>query len=503
MFAPLCLLLLTLIPTECSAAAADVINTTKLSKILRKGVSDRVYPGASAMAGDAKNNIYFSGAVGSHMYLGADDAVQGKTTVDTWFDLASVSKVISTTSATALLYEMGYIGLDDKIVDLFVEPEYLVMVDNTDYKSVSFGVNDKESVTVRNCLLHNAGFTPDHEPYWYWEKEFGCPNSAMEYPAEDTSCLDRIYASLVNETLVTPPGEVFVYSDLSFETLQFMIGSVVWRHALLSVEEVQQSPYCALMSADELFATTTTSVQLQCYFEAFVRTRVFGYVSSSSRAIDENDSENGPLMPHTSYLLSDEHRGECMPTMNDTHGNDNSYTGKRLQGQVGDGNCYAMGGIAGHAGVFSTAVDVGRFLSRMLRTLAEATDATASGTEATSDFFINATTIKLFTTINNVTQSSRALGWDTNTPLVKTYGYDNSCGTMSDTSFMHIGYTGTCVCVDPVNLMWSVVLTNRAYNCDAQSCPPEISADVKAVYREFNSELIEQQKQHRNAAQMH
>jgi serine-type D-Ala-D-Ala carboxypeptidase len=295
----------------------------------------------------------------------------------------------------------------------------------------------------------------------------------MEYPAEDTSCLDRIYSSLMSETLQTPPGEAFVYSDLSFETLQFMIGSVVWRSALLTPAEVLQSPYCAGMAAGDLFQPTTTTVQLQCYFEAFVRTRVFGHAAA-----------DGPLMPHSSYLLAEERREACMPTMNDTLGNENSYTGQRLQGQVGDGNCYAMGGIAGHAGVFSTAPDLGRFLSRMLRTLAGSGDA--------DDFFLNATTIKTFTTINNVTQSSRALGWDTNTPLVSTYGYDNSCGTMSDSAFMHIGYTGTCVCVDPVNLLWSVVLTNRAYNCNGQSCPPEISANVKAVYRAFNSELIDQ-----------
>ena len=307
----------------------------------------------------------------------------------------------------------------------------------------------------------------------YWQDEFGCPNAAMEYPSEDTRCLDRIYASLVNETLQTAPGEAFVYSDLSFETLQFMVGSVVWRQGLLTTEEVQQSPYCQYMSADALFASTTTSVQLQCYFETFVRTRVFGH-----------GAPDGPLMPHSSYLLADQNRAYCMPTMNDTLGNDNSYTGQRLQGQVGDGNCYAMGGIAGHAGVFSTAPDLGRFLSGMLRTLA--------GTAESNEFFLNATTIQTFTTLNNVTQSSRALGWDTNTQLVSTYGYDNSCGAMSSSSFMHIGYTGTCVCVDPENLLWSVVLTNRAYNCDGQSCPSEISADVKAVYREFNSELVEQ-----------
>lgn len=92
-------------------------------------------------------------------------------------------------------------------------------------------------------------------------------------------------------------------------------------------------------------------------------------------------------------------------------GNNNVYTNTRLQGYVGDGNCFAMGGICGHAGVFSQAQDIARFLQAMLRSI-------ANPTNVSQPFFLNSTTIGLFTEISNETLSSRALGWDTNTDKV-------------------------------------------------------------------------------------
>ena len=88
-----------------------------------------------------------------------------------------------------------------------------------------------------------------------------------------------------------------------------------------------------------------------------------------------------------------------------------SYTHKRPQGQVSDGNAYAMGGIAGHAGVFSTASDIGSFAKNILSSVLSVDN---SGELP----LLNTTTLKLFTTQYNSTQSSRALGWDTNTPEV-------------------------------------------------------------------------------------
>ena len=101
-----------------------------------------------------------------------------------------------------------------------------------------------------------------------------------------------------------------------------------------------------------------------------------------------------------------------------------------IQGQVSDQNAYAMGGIAGHAGLFSTAHDLFALLHALLF---------ASPT----DLFLNNATVHLFTTVYNNSQSSRALGWDTNNYQSSDY---LGCGNLSSASWTHTGYTGTEVC---------------------------------------------------------
>lgn len=429
-----------------------------LEEILQQGIEDSTYPAVVAVVGNA-NEVLYSKALGHLTYSAEDPA----TTLDTRFDIASCTKVFSTTSAVALLYERGYISLEDKVYQ---------------YLGDEFKVNDKADISIENCLLHNAGFSPDPDPC-YWYPEFDCPNTDDAFPAEDFSCLSHgnIWSSLMTEELNSPPGAAEVYSDLSFITLQMVVGTVALERQLVTYEDFL--PQCtAVANTTQTGAgvgrnQTSSSydpVSISCAFEAFVRQEVF-----------HRPAEGGVWLPSSGYLPPSEMYPLCAPTMNDT--GEGSYTHRRLQGQVADGNCYAMGGIAGHAGVFSTAPDMGTFLQYLVATLASPSSSVAPG-------FLNATTIELFTTIKNVTQSSRAYGWTTNAfrdSENADHGYDHSCGTMSGETFMHIGYTGTCMCADPKTSLWSVILTNRAYNCQGQKCPTELSTAVKSVYRKFNS----------------
>jgi CubicO group peptidase (beta-lactamase class C family) len=66
---------------------------------------------------------------------------------------------------------------------------------------------------------------------------------------------------------------------------------------------------------------------------------------------------------------------------------------------------------------------------------------------------------------------------------VNDYGFRGSCGNMSNKTFMHIGFTGTCVCIDPVNELWSVILTNRVYDMGSSDA-------VKAMYQQFHNEML-------------
>ncbi|CAM9176715.1 unnamed protein product [Ectocarpus fasciculatus] len=411
---------------------------TTLSAILEGGVSSRVYPGAVAMAGRG-DRLLFAHSAGRLSYPGDREGLFAPMTLSSVFDVASLSKVLATTSAVAWLYQRGLLDLDSRVME---------------YLGPSFSSGGKADITLRHCLLHNSGLAPDPDP-WYWDASFGCRNTPHEQPEEDFSCLgSMIYYSLMSESVLSTPGEEYVYSDLGFITLSFVVGKVALQEGLVGHEEFL--PRCRDSRYGEQDA-----VRMQCAFEAFVRTHVFGRLSSASSqqtlrtAIDTAaGSPGGPRggwMPHTQYLPPQQLWSSCAPTLNDT--GDGSYTHKRLQGQVADGDCYAMGGIAGHAGVFSTAGDIGLFLAYML-----------TAPESDAESFINASTIEHFTSIYNVSQSSRALGWTTNSNEAKDYGYDHSCGSMHEDTFMHTGYTGTCMCADPVSGLWSVILTTR-YLC--------------------------------------
>lgn len=126
-------------------------------------------------------------------------------------------------------------------------------------------------------------------------------------------------------------------------------------------------------------------------------------------------------MVHTGFLPALDKWPSCAPTENDT-----DYRHEVMQGQVHDENSYALGGIAGHAGVFSTAPDLFILMNRLMFA-------------QENDDYLNKTTVKLFTTEYNHTQSSRALGWNTNDPTVYDEGWNLTCGSMSAETFMHLG----------------------------------------------------------------
>jgi CubicO group peptidase (beta-lactamase class C family) len=131
-------------------------------------------------------------------------------------------------------------------------------------------------------------------------------------------------------------------------------------------------------------------------------------------------------------------RGSIAPTEHDR------WRGRRLIGEVHDENCWALGGAAGHAGLFGTAPAVGDFARAVLTALTGADTRIAS-----------AETLRRFVTRAGAATGSRALGWDTMLPT-------SSCGTrMSRSAFGHTGFTGTTLWIDPEREVYVVFLTNR------------------------------------------
>ena len=156
-------------------------------------------------------------------------------------------------------------------------------------------------------------------------------------------------------------------------------------------------------------------------------------------------------MRDTRFLPPAELRPRIAPTENDP------WRGRVLRGEVHDENAAAMGGVSGHAGLFSTAADLVKFAQMLLR-----------GGEG----LVHAETIALFTRAQNPAFSSRALGWDTPSP-------GSSAGTrLSPHAFGHTGFTGTSIWIDPDQDLFIILLTNRVHPSRANELIREVRPRV-------------------------
>jgi CubicO group peptidase (beta-lactamase class C family) len=148
--------------------------------------------------------------------------------------------------------------------------------------------------------------------------------------------------------------------------------------------------------------------------------------------------------------------------------------GRRLVGEVHDNYADALGGVAGHAGLFGTSASVGRFARMLLRMTR---DGDWRGSDGNRPPF-SADRLREMTVRSSVPGSSRALGWDTMLPT-------SSCGTrMSTAAFGHVGFTGTSLWIDPVRDRYFVLLTNRV-------CGGGTIDEMRQVRRAFHDALAD------------
>ena len=146
-----------------------------VTEILQNGTLAKVFPGAVAVVGNREGSL-FSAAVGNYtddgnnpsfIPAGTTDPNPTPTLDGTRFDMASCTKVVATTSAVALLYQEGFISVDDKIQD---------------YLGPAYATQGKDDVTILNCLVHNTGYPPDPSPE-YWDPVFGCEGMLRALPS--------------------------------------------------------------------------------------------------------------------------------------------------------------------------------------------------------------------------------------------------------------------------------------------------------------------------------
>jgi CubicO group peptidase (beta-lactamase class C family) len=345
----------------------------KVDEVMTQAVRDSACPGGVVLV--ARNGmVVYHKAFGGMDYGTYPVAVQ----TSTLYDLASVTKVISTTTAVMRLLDEGKFSLDDPVA------KYVP----------AFGQNGKERITLYNLLVHNSGL-----PGWRKFYEF----------CDSPSCVrDSVFAT----PLVYRTGDSTLYSDLGLITIQAVIEKVA--------------------------GTTLDRLVDSVFFR--------------------------PLgMRTTMYNPPADMRERIAPTEVDSYW---KKTGETVRGRVHDENAATLGGVSGHAGLFSTASDLSILMQMLLN----------GGTYGRTRY-IQEATVRRFTTRQS-DQGSRGIGWDTKSSDRSFSGRWTSLKT-----FLHTGFTGTSVVADPESGMLIVLLTNRVHPTRANVKISQVRPKVhEAVY---------------------
>jgi uncharacterized protein YbbC (DUF1343 family)/CubicO group peptidase (beta-lactamase class C family) len=332
--------------TKESPATAPV-HLAGVDSVIQQAIADGL-PGAVLVVGHDGRVIYRR-AYGNRALEPAREAM----TIDTVFDLASLTKVIATTTAVMQLVEQGKVRMNDPVAKYLPE----------------FAQNGKDDITVRQLLTHYSGLEPDLDLKMPWEKK------------------DTAYAMAFAETPAQTPGASFVYSDINF----IVLGALIER-----------------VSGETLDAYTTRHI--------FV-----------------------PLkMTRTRYVPPAAWRAKIAPTQYD----ENEHM---LRGVVHDPTARRMGGVAGHAGLFSTADDLAKFAQALLSG-GGGILSTAAVAKMTSPEQPPAAPVL------------RGFGWDIDSPFSSNRGDLLPVG-----SFGHTGFTGTSVWIDPTTQTYLILLTNAVH----------------------------------------
>jgi CubicO group peptidase (beta-lactamase class C family) len=276
-------------------------------------------------------------------------------TVDTVFDLASLTKPVATATSIMILVQDGKLRLSDRVA------AYLP----------AFGQNSKDKITVEQLLLHTSGLIAD--------------NPETDYRDGREKALERIYTLTPNAA----PGERFVYSDIGF----IVLGELVEKLGGMALH-------------------------------AFATKHIFT-----------------PLgMTETAFRPGDKLKQRAAPTVH--------RDGHWLAGEVHDPRAAALGGVAGHAGLFSTADDLAVFAQMIL-----------NGGEYKGTRVLRPETVRMMTTAREVPAGQRAYGWD----VATSYSANRGKLFPRGESFGHTGFTGTSIWIDPQSKTTVIFLSNRLH----------------------------------------
>jgi beta-N-acetylhexosaminidase len=326
--------------------------------VIENAVADKAFPGATLAVG-------YRGKVAIHAFGNLSyDANAPAADVRTMYDIASLTKVVATTTLVAKLAEGDFnVPLDlDAKVERYL-PEWTTGATGRDLEW-------RHRVTVRHLLTHTSGLPPFKE-YWRTSKS-----------KQET--LTRIFA----EPLDYEPGTKEVYSDLGI----ILMAEIVERLTGRTLDDLAKA-----------------------------------YLFSPLGMKDTTFRPAKNLWP---WIAPTEF--------------DRNLRNRLVQGEVHDENAFTMGGVSGHAGVFSTSPDLAAFCQMLL-----------NGGVYAHHRILKRATIAQFTVPQPLSNGARTLGW-----AVPTEG-SSSGHYFSTHSFGHTGFTGTSIWIDPDRQLFVVLLTNR------------------------------------------
>ena len=345
----------------------DADRLSAIDAIVDEGMRRGEMPGAVVLVA-RQGTVVYHRAFGSRQV----EPERVPMTVDTVFDLASLTKPVATATSVMKLVEEGLIGLDDAVADHIPE----------------FADNGKGEITVRQLLTHQGGLIAD--------------NSLKDYFEGPEFAFERIHQL----SLRAEPGTRFIYSDVGFIVLGELIEKLTGR----TVHE-------------------------------FSRQEVFG-----------------PLgMSDTGYLPEPDLQQRAAPT--------EERDGAWIRGEVHDPRAHRLGGIAGHAGLFSTAADLAVYGQMIL-----------GGGEYQGVRVLDAGTVEEMTSPQRLPGGGlRGLGWDIRT------GYSSNRGDLlSERAVGHGGFTGTAMWIDLEQDMFYVFLSSRLHP-DGQGSVNRLAGRIATV----------------------
>ena len=319
----------------------------RLDSVIRAAIADHATPGATIAVVRRGKLLLLKGYGHTDWARGAPRANDS-----TMYDMASLTKVVATTTAAMILEDEGTLDLSRTVASYL--PEY--------------DVPDKRAITVRMLLTHTSGIRSNF-PLW-----------------KEAKGREQYLAGMVTFPLVREPGSAVEYTDWNMVLMQFII--------------------------ERLTGQT---------LDQFVQARVFG-----------------PLgMRDTRYKPPESLKPRIAPTETE------DFRGGQVWGVVHDETAWALGGVSGNAGLFSSARDLAVFVQMLL-----------NGGSYGGVQLIKPSTVARWTARQRP-DASRALGWDTPSP-------QSSAGRFfSLRSFGHTGFTGTSIWADPEKELFVVLLTNR------------------------------------------